>query len=112
MAEKTKKPKLKKQTIKVSCLFMDGQDGGWSVTVFPDAKAAEAAKREGIIDRYGYGYGYGLEGDELDAKVKEEWDDEYENGYIDTSEIKVTIDEKGSGGVRHARGSRSLLVQR
>ena len=75
---------MKVHKIKVGCLMTDNGDGGYSIRVYPSYEAAEEARRERFI-----------ESNEREP-TEDDWDDEYENGYLDTNTLEIRVNDDGS----------------
>lgn len=85
VSHKTAVPK--KVTLKVGTLMIDGQDGGYTMYVYPSYKSAKAERDKNVRDDN--------EEDMTDEMVEEAGQDEYQYGYLGEDEIVLNVDDKG-----------------
>lgn len=67
----------RKVEIEVGTLMIDGQDGGYTMYLYPSYEAAKAAKQKNA--------------DENDY----DFDDDYETGYLEKDTLTLLIDDDG-----------------
>jgi len=86
--DKEVKPKGKTVRLEVGTLMIDGQDGGYTMYVYPSYEAAKAQRDMNVRAD--------SEKDLTDEEVKSLADDEYQYGYLGEDSILLNVDSKGN----------------